>query len=414
MQNTKIFSLLYADDLILLSDSKHGLRRSLDILYLYAKKWCLKINTKKSNVVVFRNPGVQHHERVWNLGRSDDVLPETNNYKYLGIWFSNSGLTQFTLKQRALAGNRAKFALINSLRSYNLNPKLVCQLFDNLVTSSLLYGAEVWGFLDTKINIEKVHTSFIRQYLGVRKSTPLLALYGELGRIPLAHIAFLRMLRFWIRILSLPQSRFVKLAYLEMLDIFRANPIRSPWCEFLSSALARFGLADAWNNQVIPNPNSFYIQVRSKVFEYFTNSWLTGITTYSSLETYVLFKTTLCLENYLSCIKDKRHLKAFTRFRLHSHNLAIETGRHSRPFIPRRRRLCQYCNTHQVEDEIHFLISCPLYDELREPLLIFIQNIPENDGKFRFLMQSSAPRILRLTAKFLYLAFMKRKLYVIS
>ena len=62
-----------------------------------------------------------------------------------------------------------------------------------------------------------------------------------------------------------------------------------------------------------------------------------------------------------------------------------------------------------VEDETHFLVSCPFYNNLRTPLLPFIRDISETDEQFAFLMHSTAPHILRATAKFIYLAFSKRK-----
>ena len=46
---------MYADDLVILSETKEGLQRCLDKLNIYTKKWDLKINLKKTNIVVFQN-----------------------------------------------------------------------------------------------------------------------------------------------------------------------------------------------------------------------------------------------------------------------------------------------------------------------------------------------------------------------
>ena len=61
---------------------------------------------------------------------------------------------------------------------------------------------------------------------------------------------------------------------------------------------------------------------------------------------------------------------SFSRIRLMSHNLKIETGRWSR--IPRERRVCQ-CDNTQVQTEAHILIDCNLTDSirLRYPMLNF-------------------------------------------
>lgn len=123
------------------------------------------------------------------------------------------------MQKRAELGNRAKFSLINSLQSYFLDPKLALRLFDTLVSSVLFYGVEVWGYLPFKYHIEVVHISFLRQFLGVRRSTHLLAIYGESGRLPLFYFGILRMLRYWSKFLSLPGNRY------SMLKLLTSTPL---------------------------------------------------------------------------------------------------------------------------------------------------------------------------------------------
>ena len=75
------------------------------------------------------------------------------------------------------------------------------KLFDSLVSSVLNYASEVWGY-DYCKDIEIVHNKFCRYLLGVKKSTNIAAMYGELGRMSLRVIRKLRMLKYWIRILQ--------------------------------------------------------------------------------------------------------------------------------------------------------------------------------------------------------------------
>ena len=55
--NKEISHLLYADDLILFSESRQGLQCSLNKLSEYCLKWKLKINLDKSKVMIFRPSG---------------------------------------------------------------------------------------------------------------------------------------------------------------------------------------------------------------------------------------------------------------------------------------------------------------------------------------------------------------------
>lgn len=157
--------------------------------------------------------------------------------------------------------------------------------------------------------------------------------------------------------------------------------------------------------QMIPNPNEFYKMARTRLFDKYKKEWQNEISTLSSLDNFVKFKHEHGLEDYFSVVKDKRHLTALCQFRLRSHNLAIETGRHSK--TPRERRLCIYCNSEEIEDEVHFLLFCSFYDELRRPLIPLISELNTHDA-FVFLLHSTAPNITRSVAKFIYLAFNKR------
>ena len=57
MGEYKISYLLYADGLILLSEPEHGLKRCLDKLNCYAKKWQMRINIKKTKAIIFNKSG---------------------------------------------------------------------------------------------------------------------------------------------------------------------------------------------------------------------------------------------------------------------------------------------------------------------------------------------------------------------
>ena len=53
------------------------------------------------------------------------------------------------------------------------------------------------------------------------------------------------------------------------------------------------------------------------------------------------------------------------KLRTSAHNLQIETGRFSKNKTPREERFCPYyktLNIFTVEDEIHFLLSCSLFN----------------------------------------------------
>ena len=81
-RNQELSTLLYADDVVLITDSRKKLQRLLDTVTEYARKWRFELNPKKSEVVVF---GVKHAPRniEWRLGQH--IIKQSTQYKYLGI-----------------------------------------------------------------------------------------------------------------------------------------------------------------------------------------------------------------------------------------------------------------------------------------------------------------------------------------
>lgn len=62
-------------------------------------------------------------------------------------------------------------------------------------------------------DIEIIHTKFLRKVLGVNKSTNLIGLYGELGRIPLYIMRKVNMVRYWIKLLRSNENKITKQVY---------------------------------------------------------------------------------------------------------------------------------------------------------------------------------------------------------
>ena len=54
----EIFLLLFADDIVLISDTPRGLQNQLDVLSSACKDLYLHINTDKTKVMVFRKGGL--------------------------------------------------------------------------------------------------------------------------------------------------------------------------------------------------------------------------------------------------------------------------------------------------------------------------------------------------------------------
>jgi hypothetical protein len=55
--DVQVNSLLYADDIILLSSTQEGLQNSLNVLSNFCSSWKLDVNQEKSKAIVFNSNG---------------------------------------------------------------------------------------------------------------------------------------------------------------------------------------------------------------------------------------------------------------------------------------------------------------------------------------------------------------------
>jgi hypothetical protein len=101
------------------------------------------------------------------------------------------------------------------------------------------------------------------------------------------------------------------------------------------------------------------------------------------------------------------------KLRTSSHCLEIEYGRFKG--IPREDRFCLYCqldNRFCTENEIHFIESCALYDEIRGNCNI-LKHI-SCYGNIVNMLRYGNDVVVNDLAKFAYLAFKERKRFMES
>ena len=95
------------------------------------------------------------------------------------------------------------------------------------------------------------------------------------------------------------------------------------------------------------------------------------------------------------------------RFRVSSHNLKIETGRHDIPKTPVEERICEKCTSKEVEDEIHCLLTCSLHlgprIEMINKVLTFIPdfNCLNKTEQFETILSSKEPAVIYALGNFL-------------
>ena len=145
-------------------------------------------------------------------------------------------------------------------------------------------------------------------------------------------------------------------------------------------------------------------EIRKICTESFDSFWETKIKESTKAITFYKFKTSIILEPYLNMNLNPKHKICISRFRLSNHTLMIEKGRHTN--IDRNNRVCYFCEN-EIEDEVHFLIRCPLYTKERnfitgicESTCLNFQDLSD-EQKFIFVMTNEGNDIIRIVAKFI-------------
>ena len=88
LDKTSVNCLMYADDLLLMSETETGLQRIFDRLEEYCDKWGMEVNTDKTKIMKFSGNG----HRCKTVVRYKSYSAENVfKYKYLGTEFSSSG-----------------------------------------------------------------------------------------------------------------------------------------------------------------------------------------------------------------------------------------------------------------------------------------------------------------------------------
>ena len=123
------------------------------------------------------------------------------------------------------------------------------------------------------------------------------------------------------------------------------------------------------------------------------------------LRTYSTFKSEIKFEKYL-LLPSVKVRTMICRLRTSAHYLAIEIGRHHKPHpLPINDRLCTEC--HKVEDEIHHLINCTRFENIRDKLLICAKTVIPNfddlddQNKFKLIMITDSMELLSEVGQFL-------------
>ena len=417
-----ISCLMYADDLVIISSSKTGLQNGLNKLHSYCQKWKLRVNIKKSNAIIFNKSGKFLKNVKFKYGNEN--LDTVKEYSYLGIVFTTSGSFSAAIESLCNKSQKAIFTIIKS--NYRIiSLKSLLKIFDCVIKPILLYGAEVYGcglvkldklYLktnDTKVfennKLEKVCNKFYRFILGVHSKASNIGIKGELGRYPVLIDSIASNIRYWNKIVTeRDKNSIVYNCYLYNFEVDQSGG--NSWVTPIRTLHEKLNLNSLWENHgtiQIKRVVDYIKQQLHHLYEFTWNNELYGHEN-NKLRFYRKYKKDFKQEDYFSYNSNFAQRCNLTKLRISAHSLAIEKGRYQGLTI--EQRTCRSCPT-EIEDEKHFLLHCPMYNDIRNDLCSQIEsvnphfnNLNENE-KLKLLIDPKEKTYFYAILKFLDKAF---------
>ena len=342
LSSKKLSHLLYADDLVIISESPSGLQSSLDALHKYCRKWKLSINTDKTKVVIFSNFRKSSNQSVPLFKIGENSIEVVEQYKYLGVIFSSNGslnLGKALLEKKA---RRALFGLHSYLSDHSLPPICSLNLYQKIIQPIASYGSEVWapyyfslnGVLKKKCSIfdkfidspgAKCLLKFCKRLLGVHEKSVNLAVLGELGQIPPIVNTLTRCINFWLHILQSSTDSILYDAYVSSYKDFYDNN-KDKWLQLIKFLCLNFSsLTPTWENHQIDSKSvrKVLFSFKQELVKGFMSFWSVAVSDMVNnngpnggrLSLFSSIKPVFGYEEYLSKIHNTKHRYILTRLR---------------------------------------------------------------------------------------------------
>ena len=308
------------------------------------------------------------------------------------------------------------------------------QLFTSLVCPIAQYASEFWSILNIPIKSfnnkndlmrawetftpETLNQRFCRLILSVQKKTSRLAVLGELGQYPLLVNSFIQTIKYkWSLYNTSHCDSLVRDALSEM------------------SSYADSG-HDCWLSRVRKLENLFNIPtlrnfikkeaagniIKKRVKSVFDRFWMdevnadkivNGVNS-NKLRFYTTLKSSFSKEPYLDLVLSRNHRSFLTRLRCSAHHLEIEKLRYSKPYVPPSNRICKFCTSGQIGDEVHFLMNCDIFNVKRECFLGKMNSIVAGfknmsaDNKIKTILCPKSSAAVKTINKFIRIMFLAR------
>ena len=337
-----VSGLLFADDIVLISRDSEGLMSLISLVKKHCDGLRLEISVSKSNVV---SPGDQQQ---WDLYGSEGELvlslKSVLSYKYLGtdttLLMSSTGSR---LQQRCITtANRYKYACFYIGKTGPDVVDAALATWNNIAVPSIMTGCDVIPFTETTIEaIERVQSKLAKIILGLGQYAPNVCAQTELGLKPFRQLLWQHQLKYYMRLIALPESRWVSRTIQDHLS----GEWQSPYVAYIARVREQLGL--------------YQMPPTEKILKLHMDEWFLGATNRRLSSLSLPCVAPLVSWGRQPYVYENESCSYVAQFRMGCASL----GNRAPILEGYRMKRCFLCNGDL--DELHIAFVCPALEKLR-------------------------------------------------
>jgi hypothetical protein len=370
--DSQIACLLYADDLVLIAESKEAMEKMMQETTNFLRKWRFSVSVGKTQVFACGKSETRGlKDRIWQIGGV--TIRDVRSYKYLGLHFEKNGLWSKMHDTVIENSNNAYCPLYQiGFAEAGLHIGQSAFLWNSFARPRLLYGAEVWS-VNSETNwhdLEKAQLQAAKRIFGKQAAATVIgeALRGDLGWLSVKSLIALAKLKFFGHLCHLPTDRLLKKVFLYRKDQYQHTcqalhldkVSDGSWYSEICNILATLGLhADEWSVEGIGrmSKQEWASRIEKLVTSMDSRNLFAGFPRTSSSLHYSHIKRSPGQEDYIW-----RHNRrsATIKFALRSRSYCLQARFHQKAGRDSVDKVCILCTSGEEETEEHHLLRWSL------------------------------------------------------
>lgn len=378
INDMKIATVIYADDILLMSQSQEGIIKQIKIVQNFCLENGLKINYEKTKIMIANSKTKYKYVEIV-AKNTNHQIEIVDNYKYLGMWINEKNSNKHHLEHLEKIGRKSSFMTTKILKEFGqINGRFLCETFEMLSLSKMKYSGELC-FYDNLRNLNQIQNQFFKRFCHLKVTTPNYCLIGEFGIKPVEYHFCKSALRYWLKLLKANEKNFTKKLYNEIATNIEDPRFSHTWCGRIKNLLCDLKLEDLWSNQTTHEKISYKQKIDVRLKEYFREKWITSAKLSNKGIDYLELALFDCeTKQYLNYIMSDKSVNRMLKLRTGNHVLAVETERY-RNRKAYNERLCNFCEMGKVQDLYHVIVECPKFVEVRSKNVKFDNQLSKAD-----------------------------------